>query len=100
MAAHIRLRRTGKKKQPHYRVVVADTRSPRDGRFLEVLGHYNPRLAQPEVKINEERTLFWLKRGAQPTATVKSLLTKLGIWEQFVGSKPTPSAEPGAQPEA
>ena len=78
----IRLRRVGAKKQPSYRVVVADVRSPRDGAFIEILGHYNP-LTDPEtVVINEEKALHWLKQGAQPTNTVARLLTKSGILEK------------------
>jgi small subunit ribosomal protein S16 len=94
LAVHIRLRRTGKKKQPHYRLVVADTRSPRDGRFLEVVGHYDPRPSRPEVRINGERALFWLKKGAQPTATVKSLLKKEGVWERFAPGESAPPPQP------
>lgn len=75
----IRLRRVGAKKQPHYRVVVADSRSPRDGRFIENIGHYNPRTEPPTVEIDEVRAIFWLERGAQPTEAVARLLTKLGI---------------------
>ena len=79
----IRLRRVGAKNRPSYRVVVTDARSPRDGRFIEVIGHYNP-LTQPStVVIGEERALHWLRQGAQPTATVSSLLTKLGIMDKF-----------------
>lgn len=84
----IRLRRVGAKKRPSYRVVVADARSPRDGSFIEVIGHYNP-LTQPEtVVIDEEKALRWLKQGAQPTATVSSLLSKLGIMGKFRETKP------------
>ena len=72
----IRLRRQGAKKSPSYRVIVADERSPRDGRFIEELGYYNP-LANPvEIKINVEKANEWIKKGAQPTETVKSLLQK------------------------
>ncbi len=71
MATRIRLRRTGKKKQAYYRFVVADSRSPRDGRFIEVLGNYNPHTDPPEITIDEERTLYWLKTVAQPSNTVK-----------------------------
>ena len=99
MSVRIRLRRTGKKKQPQYRVVVADTRRARDGSFIEIVGRYNPRAAQPEVEINEERALHWLKIGALPTETVKSLLVKKGIWERFTGQA-APAAEPANAPEA
>ena len=78
----IRLRRVGAKKQPSYRVVVTDVRSPRDGAFIDIIGHYNP-LTDPEtVVINEERALHWLRQGAQPTNTVARLLTKSGILEK------------------
>ncbi|MBO5415198.1 MAG: 30S ribosomal protein S16 [Clostridia bacterium] len=79
MSVKIRLRRTGAKKAPTYRVIVADSRSPRDGRFIEEIGHYNPRTEPVEIVINEERAKVWLKNGAQPTETVKALLKKSGI---------------------
>ena len=79
MSVKIRLTRTGAKKAPTYRVIVADSRSPRDGRFIEEIGHYNPRREPVEIVINEERAKVWLKNGAQPTDTVKSLLKKSGI---------------------
>ena len=80
MAVKIRIRRMGAKKAPFYRVVVADSRSPRDGRFIEEIGYYNP-VAQPEaeVKIDSEKVEKWLKNGAQPTDVVKRLFTKAGI---------------------
>lgn len=70
----IRLRRAGATKKPHYRVVVADSREPRDGRFVEVLGHYDPRRSPAVVKIDTERTEYWIGKGAQPSETVRSLL--------------------------
>ena len=70
----IRLRRAGATKKPHYRVVVADSREPRDGRFVEVLGHYDPRKDPAVVKIDAERTEYWIGKGAQPSDTVRSLL--------------------------
>lgn len=79
MSVKIRLTRTGAKKAPTYRVIVADSRSPRDGRFIEEIGHYNPRRDPVEIVINEERAKVWLKNGAQPTETVKALLKKSGI---------------------
>ena len=79
MAVKMRLTRTGAKKAPTYRVIVADSRSPRDGRFIEEIGHYNPRREPVEIVINEERAKVWLKNGAQPTETVKALLKKSGI---------------------
>ncbi|MGL4873860.1 MAG: 30S ribosomal protein S16 [Clostridium sp.] len=79
MAVKIRLRRMGAHKAPFYRVVVADSRSPRDGRFIEEIGYYNP-VAQPkEIKINEEKANKWLQDGAQPTDVVKKLFVKAGI---------------------
>jgi small subunit ribosomal protein S16 len=78
----IRLRRTGAKKQPHYRVVVTDSRSPRDGKFIENIGHYNPRTEPPTVEIDAERALYWLSVGAQPSDAVKRMLDKIGIMAQ------------------
>ncbi len=81
MAVKIRLKRMGSKKNPHYRVVVADSRSPRDGRFIEEIGYYHP-LANPSVvKIDVEKAKKWLQNGAQPTDTVRQLLKKSGIIE-------------------
>lgn len=79
MAVKLRLQRFGKKKQPIYRIVAADSRSPRDGRFIEVIGTYNPRTNPPDVLIKEDKAIKWLKNGAQPTDTVRSLLRKEGI---------------------
>ena len=75
----IRLRRMGAKKAPFYRVIVADARSPRDGRFIEEIGYYNPMTNPAEIKIDAEKATAWLKNGAQPTETVKSLLKKSEI---------------------
>ena len=79
MAVKLRLRRMGKKKQPIYKIVAADARSPRDGKFLEALGLYNPLTKPHTVDVKEERVLYWLSKGAQPTHTVKSLLREKGI---------------------
>lgn len=79
MAVRIRLRRTGMKGQPSYRIVVADIRSPRDGRFLENIGHYNPRTQPTTVEINEERARHWLAQGAQPSDAVARLFEKKGL---------------------
>ncbi|HEY68688.1 MAG TPA: 30S ribosomal protein S16 [Thermoflexia bacterium] len=79
----IRLRRVGKKKQPSYRVVVADARAPRDGRFIEVIGFYNPRTDPETVRIKEDRALHWLSVGAQPTEPVARLLKKQGTLARF-----------------
>ncbi|MGH2723315.1 MAG: 30S ribosomal protein S16 [Actinomycetota bacterium] len=93
----IRLMRMGAKKRPFYRVVVADSRSPRDGRFIENIGKYHP-LAHPSViEIDEERALHWLKSGAQPSDPVRVLLTKTGIWAKHTGeAPPEPVAEAAA----
>lgn len=79
----IRLRRVGMKKQPSYRVVVADSRSPRDGRFIETIGYYNPRTDPPTVRIDERRALYWLQHGAQPTNAVARLLRKMGTMDKL-----------------
>ena len=79
----IRLRRVGAKKRPSYRLVVADSRSPRDGAFISIIGHYNP-LTDPEtIVVDEEKALSWLRKGAQPTATAARLLSKVGIMEKY-----------------
>ena len=82
MALKIRLTRLGDKKSPFYRVVVADSRSPRDGKFVDILGTYNPLTETPEIKINAEKAAQWLKNGAQPTDTAKELLIKSGVIER------------------
>ena len=76
MAVHIRLRRAGRAKRPAYRVVVADSRSARDGRFIEVIGHYNPLTDPPTIKIELDRASEWIKKGAQPSNTVRTLLAR------------------------
>ena len=81
MAVKIRLKRMGAKKAPFYRVVVADSRYPRDGRFIEELGYYNPTTNPADIKIDVEKAQTWVKNGTQPTETVKSLLKKAGITE-------------------
>ncbi len=82
MALKIRLTRLGDKKAPFYRVVVADSRSPRDGKFVEVIGTYNPLTNPAEIKIDTEKASKWLKNGAQPTETAKELLVKSGVIEK------------------
>lgn len=79
----IRLRRTGAKRQPSYRLVVADAEAPRDGRFIENIGFYNPRTTPDTLEINEERALYWLKVGAQPSESALRLLTRNGTLERF-----------------
>ena len=87
MAVKIRLKRMGSKKSPFYRVVVADSRSPRDGRFIGTIGTYNPVVNPAEVSINEELALQWLANGAQPSDTVRNLLSQQGIMKKFHESK-------------
>jgi small subunit ribosomal protein S16 len=87
LATHIRLKRIGAKKKPFYRVVVADSRAPRDGRFVEEIGYYQPTKEPVVIKIDEERALHWLSVGAQPTDTVRSLLKKSGIWAKRLGKE-------------
>lgn len=90
MAVKIRLRRMGAKKSPFYRVVVADSRSPRDGRFIETLGHYDSTKEPAVIQIDEDKAIDWLQKGAQPTDTVKALFSKAGIlakWDELKRSK-------------
>ena len=91
----IRLRRMGAKKQPTYRFVVADARSPRDGRFIEILGHYNPRVEPREIVVNEEKAKAWLAKGAQPSDTVRRLFAEKGIMER--GAVPETKRKPKSQ---
>ena len=79
----IRLRRVGAKKKPSYRLVVADVRSPRDGAFVDIVGHYDPRTDPETIVVKEDKTLHWLKQGAKPTETTARLLDKAGILEKF-----------------
>lgn len=83
MAVKIRLKRMGAKKKPFYRVIVADSRSPRDGKFIDQIGHYNPVSEPVDVKIDDEKAIKWLNNGAQPTDTVKDLFKKHGIYEKM-----------------
>ena len=93
----IRLMRVGKRKQPSYRVVVADSRSPRDGRIIESIGHYQPRQDPSVVQIDEDRALYWLGQGAQPSGQVRQLLRITGAWSTFTGEAPmAPLTTPGA----
>ncbi len=91
MAVKIRLMRVGKKKQPTYRVVVADGRSPRDGRFIEIIGQYAPRQDPSFCQIDAESALAWLRKGAQPTEQVQKLLTEQGVWAQYEGERSKPA---------
>lgn len=102
MAVRIRLSRHGKKKAPFYRLVVADSRSPRDGRFIEILGTYNPLTNPAEIKVNSERAAYWLKNGASPSDTAKILLVKTGVIEapaSFKAVAQAKAAEVKAEPE-
>jgi small subunit ribosomal protein S16 len=96
MATRIRLRRLGANKRPFYRVVVADQRSPRDGRFIENIGKYHPLEDPSLIEIDEERALHWLRVGAQPSNQVRNLMVKTGIWDRFVAERPSAAAGPGA----
>ena len=87
MAVKIRLKRMGSKRNPFYRIVVADSRSPRDGRFIETVGTYNPVVNPAEVKVDEEAVLKWLADGAQPSDTIRNILSKEGIMKKFHESK-------------
>jgi small subunit ribosomal protein S16 len=96
--------RVGKRKQPSYRVVVADGRSPRDGRIIEAIGHYQPRQDPSEIRIDSDRAVYWLEHGAQPSNTVRKLLEISGAWASFKGEAPpvtpTPAREVKATPAA
>ncbi|MDD2452964.1 MAG: 30S ribosomal protein S16 [Synergistaceae bacterium] len=87
MAVRIRLARHGRKKAPFYRLVVADSRSPRDGRFIELLGTYDPMTDPAKVTVNEERAVYWLTVGATASETARGLLKKTGVWEKFEAGK-------------
>jgi small subunit ribosomal protein S16 len=87
MSVRIRLKRLGAKKRPFYRVVVADQRSPRDGRFIENIGKYHPLEDPSLIEIDADRALYWLREGAQPSNTVRVLMTKVGIWDTFTAEK-------------
>jgi small subunit ribosomal protein S16 len=110
MAVRLRLKRTGKKKQPSYRVVAVDSRKPRDGRVLEIIGTYDPRQEPSAISIVNERAVHWLSHGAQPSDTVSKLLTISGAWDEFrsqgssepadgsAETAPTESSEPAPAP--
>jgi small subunit ribosomal protein S16 len=91
VAVKIRLMRMGKRKQPTYRVVVADSRSPRDGRFIEIIGHYRPRQDPSVIDIDGDKALSWLRKGVQPTEPVQKLLAVTGVWAQFESEKGRPA---------
>ena len=87
MAVKLRLKRGGSKQRPFYRIVAADSRCARDGRFIDTIGTYNPIPAEYEVSIDEEKAMYWLSNGAQPTDTVRSLLSEKGIMAKYAESK-------------
>lgn len=93
MAVKIRLRRMGSRHQPFYRLVVADSRSPRDGAFIETIGRYNPRTDPPTVDVDVDRALDWLRKGAQPTDTARSLLKQKGVLAQLAEGQRAAGAE-------
>ena len=95
----IRLMRVGKKKQPSYRVVVADSRSPRDGRIIEAIGHYHPREEPSEIVIDSERAVHWLRHGAQPSDQVRALLKITGAWSEFTGEAAPSAGAPAGSPK-
>jgi small subunit ribosomal protein S16 len=99
VAVKLRLMRMGKKKQPTYRVVAADSRSPRDGRFIEIVGVYDPRPDPSAIRIDNDKAVDWLRKGAQPTESVRKLLEISGAWETFSGDASSgPAAEPASTP--
>ena len=93
MSTRIRLRRLGANKRPFYRVVVADQRAPRDGRFIENIGKYHPLEDPSLIEIDQERALHWLRTGAQPSAQVRNLMVKTGIWDAFVAERPSAAGQ-------
>jgi small subunit ribosomal protein S16 len=100
MSVRVRLTRVGSKKNPIWRVVVADQRSPRDGRFIEAIGHYNPQTEPSTIAIDEERLQHWIARGAQPTGTVKNLIKAQAGGTPATTAEPTEPAEEPAEPPA
>ena len=101
MAVKLRLMRMGKKKQPTYRVVAADARSPRDGRFIEIVGTYQPRQDPSVIDIDNDKAVGWLRNGAKPTERVQKLLTISGAWSEFTGeAPPTPYVAPSGDAAA
>jgi small subunit ribosomal protein S16 len=98
VAVRLRLMRMGKKRQPTYRVVAADARSPRDGRFIEIVGTYAPREDPSRIEIDNDKAVGWLRNGAQPTETVRKLLQISGAWDQYKGTAPEPAAASPAAP--
>ena len=97
MTTRIRLRRMGSNKRPFFRVVVADQRSPRDGRFIENIGKYHPLDDPSVIEIDQGRALHWLRVGAQPSDQVRNLMQKVGIWDEFVKERPSAAAGPAKE---
>lgn len=87
MAVKLRLKRMGAKQKPFYRIIAADSRSPRDGRFIETVGTYDPVKKENNITVDEEKVMKWLNNGAQPTDTVKNILSQTGIWAKFKNTK-------------
>ena len=83
MAVAIRLKRIGRKNRPFYRLIIADSHMPRDGRFIETIGHYNPLENPSEISVSQEKALYWLGQGAKPSPTAKRILRKSGVWGKF-----------------
>jgi small subunit ribosomal protein S16 len=102
VAVKLRLMRMGKKKQPTYRVVAADSRSPRNGRFIEIVGFYDPRPDPSDIRIDNDKAVDWLRKGAQPTEPVRKLLQISGAWDSFSGKAPAsaPAAAPASEDTA
>ena len=92
MAVKLRLMRMGKTKQPTYRVVAADSRSPRNGRFIEIVGTYEPRQEPTRINVDNDKAVAWLRKGAQPTERVQRILEQSGAWAEFKGGSSAPSA--------
>ena len=93
MAVKLRLMRMGKTKQPTYRIVVADARTQRDGRFIEILGTYEPRQEPNRITLDNDKAVAWLRQGAQPTETVAKILKSTGAWETYSADKPAPKSK-------
>ena len=87
MSVKMRLSRRGKRHEPFYHIVIADERMPRNGRFIEILGHYNPRTEPSTIVVDNDKAVAWLRKGAQPTETVEKLLKISGAWDEFKGAK-------------
>ncbi len=100
MAVRLRLMRMGKKKQPTYRVVAADARAPRDGRFIEIVGTYNPRTEPSQIKIDNAKAVRWLREGAQPSERVRKLLDVSGAWDAFQSGTSVEDLEAKAKADA